>query len=328
MPPYRTSAGLAALALTAILGLLPAPAQAQPQTATTATMEVAAFLRTLDDLEAGVRAAPDAGLAEAGASWPKGWKVRVADEVVDVSSAPLTTVSETGPARRAALLARVAAMRDEASRLTTGGPAPPPHVRAALADVLAAPEFRGRDRYTGLLALVDRLRTWVRSWWPSLPKAEHTVVPIVRVISWVVAGAAFVILAFLVFRLLRGSTREASARFRDTGSLDPADARTWARRAREAAAAGDAREAVRCAYHAVLHRLDEQGAWTIEEARTPREYVRLLASADGRRPAVSFVARLFEGTWYGGQQPGIADAQAALVRLGELGCDAHADPAT
>jgi hypothetical protein len=78
----------------------------------------------------------------------------------------------------------------------------------------------------------------------------------------------------------------------------------------------------------VLHRLDEQGSWTIEEARTPREYVRLLPSSDGRRQAVSFVARLFEGTWYGGLQPGLPDAQAALVRLGELGCDAHADPAT
>jgi len=327
MPLLRTSAGIAALALAAILGMIPAPSQAQA--VAPAEVGVPRFLTTLDELAAQVRAVPDAELPHVADGWPAGWKVRVGDQVIDVAASPIARVTETdAAARRAAILDRLDAMRYEVSRLTTGGPAPPPHVRAALAEVLAAPEFRGRDRYAGLLALVDRVRKWIRSWWPSLPKAERTVVPVVRVISWAVAGVAFIVLAFLVFRLLRSSTRDASARLREGEAVDRADARTWARRARDAAAAGDAREAVRCAYHAVLHRLDEQGAWTIEEARTPREYVRLLTAADGRRPAVSFVARLFEGTWYGGLQPELPDAQAALVRLGELGCDAHADPAT
>ena len=154
------------------------------------------------------------------------------------------------------------------------------------------------------------------------------VVPILRYVSWVdrrgrlrAAGVADWRAAP---RRLRATPRRRPRRSR---GADAVDARTWAARARAAAAAGDAREAVRCAYHAVLHRLDEDGAWTIEEARTPREYMRLLPAADRRRPAVSFVARLFEGTWYGGAEPGLADAQAAVAISEELGCDAQADPA-
>ena len=79
----------------------------------------------------------------------------------------------------------------------------------------------------------------------------------------------------------------------------------------------------RCAYHAVLHRLDEDGAWTIAEDRTPREYLRLLPAADRRLPAVSFVARLFEGTWYGGADPGLDEARAAVHHLGDLADPGH-----
>ncbi len=128
---------------------------------------------------------------------------------------------------------------------------------------------------------------------------------ILRYATWVIAAVAFVLLAWLTWRVLRGASRDTAARPRPVRGADPVDARTWAARARAAAAAGDAREAVRCAYHAVLHRLDEDGAWTIAEARTPREYMRLLPAADRRQPAVSFVARLFEGTWYGGAEPAI-----------------------
>ena len=161
--------------------------------------------------------------------------------------------------------------------------------------MLAAPEFRGRQRYAGLLAFVDRVKRWLRSWLPDARPGTAAVVPFLRYATWVIAAVAFVLLAWLTWRVLRGASRDTAARPRPVRGADPVDARTWAARARAAAAAGDAREAVRCAYHAVLHRLDEDGAWTIAEARTPREYMRLLPAADRRQPAVSFVARLFEG---------------------------------
>lgn len=316
-----------------VLLLTAGPAQAQDA----APLEPARFVSTLDRLASDVRAATPEDASAIAGGLPAGWTIQAGRDRFAVSSAPVAealreaATGEDDPARwpvaRDRVAASIDAMRDEAARLTVDGPAPPAHVRAALGEVLAAPEFRGRERYAALMGLADRIREWVRSWFRPLEGGGRTIGTFLQWLSWIVAAVAFVVLAALVWRLLRSASRETSALARLQPAADPADARRWAGRARAAAAAGDAREAVRCAYHAVLHRLDEDGAWTIEEARTPREYLRLLPAADRRHPPVAFVARLFEGTWYGGAQPGLDDAQAALGRLGELGCDTHADPA-
>jgi len=327
----RAIAGLAAAALMALLAAVPArAADVQP-------IQPALLVADLDRLAGEVRAATTPEEASALADrMPAEWIVQAGRDRFTVIAAPIAAAlresgRERDPAKWRATRDRVAAaveaMRTEAEGLTADGPAPPAHVRTALGEVLAAPEFRGREQYAALMGLAERIREWVRSWLRPLDDSGRALDGILRWLSWIAGAVTFAVLAALAWRLLRGATRDTSALARLQPAADPADARAWARRAREAAAAGDAREAVRCAYHAVLHRLDEDGAWKIEEARTPREYVRLLPAADRRHPAVAFVARLFEGTWYGGAQPGLDEAQAALGRLGELGCDTHADPA-
>ena len=328
-----------AVASLAVALLLPAAARAgQPPAA---DLDAPAYVAMLQQLAGQVLATdgPAAG-ATLARDLPPTWTVRAGDQRFTVLTAPIvdaltarstpitatSTPESSWPALRAAAIARIDALREEASPLARTGAPPRPHVRGALAEVLSAPEFRGRQRYAGLMALVDRVRRWLRSWLPDVSPGKAAL-PILRYASWVIAAVAFVLLAWLTWRMLRGASRDAVAIPRPVRGADPVDARTWATRARAAAAAGDAREAVRCAYHAVLHRLDEEGAWTIAEARTPREYMRLLPPADRRQPAVSFVARLFEGTWYGGAEPAIADARTAVGHLRDLGCDAQADPA-
>ena len=320
-----------ATALAAVALLMPAVARAgQPPAG---ELDAPAFLATLDGLAGRVDAAASpADLATIARDVPPAWTVRTGTDRFTVDAAPVadalaTADDQTWPAARARAVARLAALRGEAAPLALAGPPPPAHVRGALTEILAAPEFRGRQRYASLLAFADRVKRWLRSWLPGFAPARGTVMPILRYASWVVAALAFVLLAWLTWRLLRGVSREAARRPAVSRGREPIDARAWAARARAAASAGDAREAVRCAYHAVLHRLDEDGAWTIAEDRTPREYLRLLSAADRRQPAVSFVARLFEGTWYGGAEPALDDARTAVRHLGELGCDAQADPA-
>lgn len=317
------------------IGLLSPAVVRGGQVPPAAEIDAPAFVATLDDLTRRVETAetPADGAAVA-ADLPTSWTVRAGAERFTVPSAPIaealrrpTSDDRPWPRLRETAAAGITALRDEAAPLARAGTPPPAHLRRALSEVLAAPEFRGRQRYAALEALGERIRQWFRSWWPDFSNAEGTVVPTLRYATWVIAAAAFILLAVLTWRLLRGASREAAARPRPARGLDPSDAKAWAARAREAAAAGDAREAVRCAYHAVLHRLDEDGAWTIAEARTPREYLRLLPAADRRQPAVAFVARLFEGTWYGGNEPALADAELAVRHLGTLGCDAQADPA-
>ena len=319
------------------VGLLPpAVARAGQTPAPAGELDVAAFVATLDDLARRAQAAetPADGATLAG-ELPPSWTVRAGTDRFIVPSAPIADAL-TSPAAgdRPWTRARehaakwIAGLRDEAAPLARAGTPPPAHLRRALADVLAAPEFRGRQRYAALEALGERIRRWFRSWWPDFKGAERSVVPVFRYATWFLAAGAFILLVVLTWRLLRGVSRDAIERPRPAAGVEPTNAGAWAARARVAAAAGDAREAVRCAYHAVLHRLDEDGAWTIAEARTPREYLRLLPAADRRQPAVAFVARLFEGAWYGGMEPAMADAQIAVRHLGELGCDAQADPAT
>jgi len=331
-----------AAALMAVALLLPAASASSAATpddvraeSPAVDLDAAAYVATLQRLAEAVRAADaPADGATLARDLPATWTVRAGSERLTVSTAPIvdalttTTPESSWAAIRTAAVARIDALREEASPLARAGVPPPSHLRGALADVLAAPEFRGRQRYAGLMAFVDRVRRWLRSWLPEARQGAAAVVPILRYATWVIAAIAFVLLAWLTWRVLRGASRDtAAARPRPARGADPVDARTWAARARAAAAAGDAREAVRCAYHAVLHRLDEEGAWTIAEARTPREYMRLLPPADRRQPAVSFVARLFEGAWYGGAEPGIDDARQAVHHLRDLGCDAQADPA-
>jgi hypothetical protein len=327
MPP-RAAAPVLAFAL-----LLPALAHAGQSPG--GELDVPAFLATLDTVADRVRAtaSPEDGAALT-RDLPPAWTVRAGDARFTVAAGPIADTLSSSPDEapawpdaRTRALARIAALRDEAAPLARTGTPPPAHLRGALAEVLAAPEFRGRQRYAGLLALADRVKRWLRSWLPAAGPARDTILPVLRYATWGVAAIAFALLAWLTWRLLRGVSREAAVRPRASRGLEPIDARAWAARARAAAAGGDAREAVRCAYHAVLHRLDEDGAWTIAEDRTPREYLRLLPAADRRQPAVSFVARLFEGTWYGGAEPALDDARAAVRHLSEIGCDAQADPA-
>jgi hypothetical protein len=312
-----------AVALIAVALLVPAAARAgQPD----AEVDAVAFVATLQQLEDAARAADSpAAAATVAHALPAAWTVRVGDQRLVVRATPIVdaltmapTPESPWPDVQRAAVARIEALREEASPLARAGTPPPSHLRAALTEVLAAPEFRGRQRYAALLAFAERVRRWLRSWLPDMRPGTAAVAPILGYATWAIAAAAFVLLAWLTWRMLRGASREIAVRPRSQPGADPVDAGAWLARARAAAAAGDAREAIRCAYHAVLHRLDEDGAWTIAEARTPREYMRLLPAADRRQPAVAFVARLFEGTWYGGAEPAIDDAHAAVRHVGAL----------
>ncbi len=303
-----------ATALVAVALLLPALARAgQPPAG---ELDVPAFLATLDDLAGRVEAARSpADVATLTRDLPAAWTVRAGTERFSVAAAPVADVLATaddadmarGPRPRASPVSPRCATKPHR------WPSPVRRRRRICASRWPR-SWRRRNSAAGSATPACwpspiGSRRWLRSWLPDFQRTTGTVTPILRYASWIVAAIAFVLLAWLTWRLLRGVSRDAAVRPAISRGGEPIDAQAWAARARAAAADGHAREAVRCAYHAVLHRLDEDGAWTIAEDRTPREYLRLLPAADRRRPAVSFVARLFEGTWYGGAEPGLDEAR-------------------
>ena len=71
------------------------------------------------------------------------------------------------------------------------------------------------------------------------------------------------------------------------------------------------REAIHFVYWAAISRLESKRLWPADRARTPREYLALVAPDDSRRDNLAALTRSFERTWYGGRPAGEGDYRAA-----------------
>ena len=130
---------------------------------------------------------------------------------------------------------------------------------------------------------------------------------------------AFLALSYWVFKSIRNSARVESI-LPESLPVSAREWTVWLAEAREAAQRGNWRDAIHLAYWAGISLLESQGVWRPDSARTPREYLRLMSSANEHRPTLTALTRKFELVWYGGQP---ADAQAfsqTLAELEKLGC--------
>ncbi len=254
------------------------------------------------------------------------WLVRVGGRTVAVDARWIDALAvnadaATWPSRRERITARLATM----AAFAAPSPEPPvERIDGVLAGVLARPEFRR----SATSILFERLRQKVTAWvvrmlnrFTGVPVAARTVAV---TLAWVASLAALGALALWLVSALAARSRDPSL---GLGSSMPerAPAREWARRALAALREGDAREAVRCGYHAALCRLEEQGIWTVDDSRTPREYAGLLSSGDPRREPVIDLTRQFEQIWYGRRPTTAVDAERLSANLERLGCLRAAD---
>jgi hypothetical protein len=82
---------------------------------------------------------------------------------------------------------------------------------------------------------------------------------------------------------------------------------------------GQWREAIHNVYWSAISRMEANGMWPADRARTPREYLNLLAANTERRVDLMLLTRSFERTWYGGRvarKQDFEDACRLLERLG------------
>ena len=134
-----------------------------------------------------------------------------------------------------------------------------------------------------------------------------------RTIVWGFILAVCIVLVYLLIRL------ERRWRVRLTPDLDPPaagaasarDWQLWLEDARRAAASGLWREAIHFVYWAAISRLESRRLWPADRARTPREYLALVAPEDPRRPGLSQLTSTFERFWYGGRPAGENDYKNA-----------------
>jgi hypothetical protein len=289
-----------------------------------ATLDVPAYLVELDRVRTAIdrAATPDEVRAVAEALPDRWWvtadgqvvvvEMRWLDDAVESSAqnAPPWTAAREHIGRRLTTMREIAAARGDAAEVAPG---------KALEAILARPEFQRSPTSRWLEEQRARLGNWLSQLFNRLTGSGLGGRALAITLAWILSIVALVLLVAWFVTMLTRRTRAAAL---DLATAAPRrePARDWAMRALAAARAGDFREAVRCAYHAALSRLDEQGVWTVDDARTPREYLRLLRADDPRHPAVRDLTRQFEQVWYGHRTPTMDDAQTLSVHLEHLGC--------
>jgi hypothetical protein len=311
------------LPLALALLLAPVPAAAQDPSA---PMPLGGYSEALDrlclDLEAG-----RVSEARVGAAALRGAKVEWAGETLGVDATVIDAVAAArggSDARRLAPRVRhvVGALRSAQGR-------PPPELRPR-PDVLAGlvPKddlLRGGEvgrvtirpptlperirRAVGAAAdwvsdLLHKIGRWLEKLRPRSSPAVADMGSTSTVAIAVVAVAALILAALAVRALRKGSgpaeivsaAVASSARDEDLLSREAGE---WERHARDLAAAGRGREAIRAWYHAVLVALFRSGILHYQKGRTNWEYVSRLGPDLRWRPSFIDLTRLFDREWYG-----------------------------
>jgi hypothetical protein len=288
--------------------------------------DIAAYVSELDRLHLALRDAGPEQAARLSVDVAPRWRVRTPDGLVTVDVAWLvqglrdaTHPAETWQPRRSQLLRRIRNLQDHARATSASTAVSGPALRAAVTRVLAEGEFSRPEQIGWRERLQRQLGEWVQTLIRSVGFPAVGGRTLALVIAWTAAAAAGIGLAFLLVRTMLRRSRVVRFNLQQA-RRQRASGRELAVRAARALAAGNLHEGTRLAWAAVLRTMEEQGAWRVDESRTPREYLMLLGRDDTRGEAVHQVARLFELVFYADRPATEDDAQRVRQSLQTLGC--------
>jgi hypothetical protein len=200
------------------------------------------------------------------------------------------------------------------SRAPLGPAADHAKERAVLREVLAAKEFRNLQEQTVQDSVLEKFARWLNHLFASVGFLKMRSAWIGRVLVW---GFILGVCVALVYSLIRLEQRWRVRLTPDDdqmpapGAASARDWQLWLDDARRAAANGEWREAIHFLYWAAISRLESRRLWPADRARTPREYLALVAAEDPRRSGLSQLTSTFERFWYGGRQAAEGDYRAA-----------------
>jgi Domain of unknown function (DUF4129) len=298
---------------------------AQAQSSIGAGISLESFLAELSRLSDEIGALDSSESAERiTATIPPRWRVNVDGGAIEVDARWITVALDDArrgttrwDATRRAIRERLARLRAESSSRQHS--ASHANARAALTTILQRDEFQQSAASRWRERLQQRVGEWLEDLWSRLGGGSDAGRRVALVLAWLAALGAFVGLVFVLARAMAERPRHAVLNLGQRGPLRPR-ARELALRALHAARDGNGREAVRLAYGAAVIKLEEQGAWRVDDARTPREYLQLLRSNDVHRTLMLDLTRRFERIWYGNRPVEPDDALRATAQLEELGC--------
>ena len=315
----RISARAAAI-LTLLLGLCGTVfASASPAPLSLSDYETE--LNHLVSVSANVCSDPHATL-EAARDLPSAWVVTANRQTFSIGTDWIRSKLEeaarnpTGDAA-AALNARLAELKADARAFEDAAPDISAE-HAKLSAILARSEFRNVHGQTW----TDRFRSWLGRLIEKALKrlfGSSSIPVISRVTVWIVLALAVLALAYWIFKTLKRNARLENFIPRDM-PISAKEWRKWIAESQAAAAAGMWRDAVHLSYWAGISFLEQRGMWRPDQARTPREYLRLLSPSSEYRSALSTLTKEFEVVWYGYKEADPESYSATLAHLEELGC--------
>jgi hypothetical protein len=243
-----------------------------------------------------------------------------AKPAVQPKSAPRDTGTEPVPLTTSQLLeqaqTRLAHDLAQADALAAAPVAHLPaytQVRGTMTQVLAGPEFRNLKQPTVRNAVLEKLNNWLTRFFESASQLRAQSPWVGRLIVW---GFILAVCVGLIWGLMQLERRwrvrlvplsDGPA----AGAASARDWQLWLQDARQAAATGHWRQAIHCMYWASISRLESRRLWPADRARTPREYLALVARDDPRRDGLAQLTGSFERTWYGGRPAGENDYRHA-----------------
>jgi hypothetical protein len=205
-----------------------------------------------------------------------------------------------------------------AADLAQAGAAPAPlpnhtQERAVMKQVLAGSEYSGLEEIDPKDSTLEKVGNWLNSVLLGMMKASARAPWLGRLLVW---GFIAAVCVALVWGLLQLERRWRIRLVPEDRSPAPGAAsaipwQLWLEDARRAAAQGLWREAIHFLYWASISRLESKRLWPADRARTPREYLALVAPEDPRQPPLATLTRSFERVWYGGRPAAESDYQRA-----------------
>lgn len=222
----------------------------------------------------------------------------------------LTAARQRLLAERAQVLAPPSATSDSASGSR----------RRALAAILAGKDYHAinPDR-TLRQRILEKIQQWLLRFFSALREAGRGKRWIGIAVEAAFLALLLVVLAWFLIRLERQGRFINASLSPALGAASARDWQLWLEDAHLAAARHAWRDAVHYLYWSSISRLESSGLWPADRARTPREYLALLAPTHTQRAALLDLTRTFERTWYAGRPASEADFLQAQHQANQLG---------
>jgi Domain of unknown function (DUF4129) len=253
---------------------------------------------------------------------PSAWHVDLGARQVEISTEPLRQQllawqSKHDEASLDGIIEYLEFVRDQTVESEQAPPESAAH-RAQLNEILSRREFRDVHGQTWIDRLKQRISDLIRTLLSRV--VSSSAIPVISdVLVYALIIIAVLALAYWMYRSLREGERLETI----MPTPVPVSAKAWPiwlAEARTAAGKGDWNNAVHFAYWAGISFLEAQGAWQPDVARTPREYLRLLAPTSTHRTVLRSMTTRLETVWYGMQFADENEFRQAIAELESLGC--------